>query len=88
LVEGKFKKRHQEHGDDEEFQVKRDQTHCIYLLYLVGVTLFNDKSVNCVDVTNPKYIRDLELVPDYACGAAALAHMYSLTAEPILRLHN
>lgn len=50
-----FKKRLQEHGDVEEFHMKWDQTPYIYLLYLVDVTLFNDKSVNYVDVTDLKY---------------------------------
>lgn len=36
------------------------------MFYLVGVTLFIDKSINYVDVTYLKYFRDLELVSDYA----------------------
>jgi len=38
----------------------------IYLLYLVGVTLFTNKSTNYVNVTYMKYFWDLELVSDYS----------------------
>jgi len=34
----------QEDGDIEEMRVKRDQVICIYLIYLVGVTLFTDNN--------------------------------------------
>ncbi|RHN50691.1 hypothetical protein MtrunA17_Chr6g0460271 [Medicago truncatula] len=50
-----FKKRLQEaddakeKGDNEEMQVKRNQTLRIYLLYLVWVTLFTNKSANYVE---------------------------------------
>jgi len=62
---GGFKKRlkevddTKEDGDIEEMQVKRDHTLRIYLLYLVCVTLFTNKSTNYVEVTYLKYFRDL-----------------------------
>jgi hypothetical protein len=54
----------------------RDQAVRIYLLYLVGITLFTDKSQNDVDVIYLRYFRDLDVVADYSWGAATLAHLY------------
>jgi len=54
-----------EDSDVEEMQLKLDQVVHIYMFYLVGIMFFIDKSVNYVDVTYLKYIRDLELVSDY-----------------------
>jgi hypothetical protein len=39
-----------EHGVTQEVQRLRDQAVRIYLLYLVGITLFTDKSATAVDV--------------------------------------
>jgi hypothetical protein len=47
-------------GDDDQMQEKRDQAFRIYLFYLVGVTLYTDKSATYVDVTYMKYLCDLE----------------------------
>lgn len=38
--------------------------------------LFTNKSANYVDVTYLRYFRDLELVSNYAWGAAAIAHLH------------
>jgi len=54
----------------------RDHVVRIYLLYLVGITLFIDKSATAVDVVYLKYFRDLDLVVGYSWGAAALARLY------------
>jgi len=51
-------------------------TQDVYFLYLIGITLFTDKSANAVDVVYLKYFRDLDLVAGYSWGAAALAHLY------------
>jgi len=59
-------------GDMVLIQKLQDQTLRIYLLYLVGITLFTDKSAYYVDVA---YLRDLELVVGYAWGVA-LSHLY------------
>jgi len=48
----------------------------IYLLYLVGITFFTDKSAYYVDVSYLKYFRDVSLVAGYAWGAAALSNLY------------
>jgi len=48
----------------------------IYLLYLVGITIFTDEIIIYVDVTYLKYFRDLELVADYSWRVAALSHLY------------
>jgi len=66
-----------EHGGmTEEVQKLRYQVVRIYLLYLVGVTLFIDKSQNVVDVVYLRYFRDLDLVVGYSWGVAAFAHLY------------
>jgi hypothetical protein len=57
-------------------QMKWDQPLCIYLLYLVGVTIFTNKSANYVDEPYLKYFKDLELVFDFSWGKATLAHLY------------
>jgi len=53
-----------------------DQVVRIYLLYLVGITLFTNKSTTVVDVVYLRYFRDLDLVDGYSWGVAALAHLY------------
>jgi hypothetical protein len=54
-------------GDiEEEVQKLRGQAICIYLLYLVGITLFTDKSSHYVDVVYLRYFRDLEVVAVYS----------------------
>jgi len=66
-----------EHGGvTEEVRRLRDQAVRIYLLYLVGITIFTDKSQNVVDVVYLRYFRDLDLVVGYSWGVAALAHLY------------
>jgi len=47
-----------------------------YLLYLVGIILFADKSAYYVDVAYLKYFRDLELVVGYAWEVVAISHLY------------
>ena len=51
-----------EHGVTRGVQSLRDQAVRIYLLYLVGITLFIDKSQNDVDVVYLRYFRYLDLV--------------------------
>jgi len=66
-----------EHGSvTQEVQRMRDQVIRIYLLYLVGITIFTNKSQNVVDVVYLRYFRDFDLVASYSWGAAALAHLY------------
>jgi len=65
-----------EHGVTQEVRRMRDQALNIYLLYLVGIMLFIDKSQNIVDAVYPRYFRDLDVVADYSWGAATLAHLY------------
>ena len=65
-----------EYGVTEEVRRLRDQCVRIYLLYLVGITIFTDKSQWAVDVVYLRYFRDLDLVAGYSWGAAALAHLY------------
>jgi len=65
-----------EYGVTEEVERLRDQTVCIYLLYLVGIMIFTDKSQWAVDVVYLKYFRDLDLITGYSWGVAALAQLY------------
>lgn len=61
---------------------KKDNDHAIqcaarvYLLYLLGCTIFSDKSGSRVSVTYLNLLIDLEAVHLYAWGAAALAFLY------------
>ncbi|XP_024632214.1 protein MAIN-LIKE 2-like [Medicago truncatula] len=65
-----------EYGVTEEVERLRDQAVRIYMLYLVGITIFTDKSQCTVDVVYLKYFRDLDLVSGFSWGAAALAQLY------------
>jgi hypothetical protein len=60
----------------EEVERLRDQAVRIYLLYLMGITIFSDKSQWAVDVVYLKYFRDLEIVSGFSWGVAALGHLY------------
>ena len=64
-----------EYGVTQEVQRLRDQTVRIYLLYLVGIMIFTDKSQWAVDVVYLRYFRNLDNVAGYSWGAAALAHL-------------
>jgi hypothetical protein len=69
--------RYTKKGKLEESNKFQDYTIRVYLLMLVGWTIFADKSkTNTVHLTYLKYFEDLEKVGDYAWGAAALTHMY------------
>jgi hypothetical protein len=72
-----FKERLKEQRDlAAEYGVTEEVRRCIYLLYLVGITIFSDKSQWAVDVVYLKYFRDLDLSAGFSWGAAALAHLY------------
>jgi hypothetical protein len=64
------------YGVTEEVRRLRDQAVRIYLLYLVWITIFSDKSQRAVDVVYLRYFRDLDLIAGFSCGVAALAHLY------------
>jgi len=51
---------------EEEVQKSRAHAIRIYLLYLVGITLFIDKSAHHIDVVYVRYFRDLEVVVSYS----------------------
>lgn len=55
-----------EYGVTGEVQRLQDQAVRIYLLYLVGITIFSDKSQWAVDVVYLKYFRDLDLCAGYS----------------------
>ena len=63
-------------GDMVLVRKLREQALRIYMLYLVGIMLFTNKSAYYVDVSHLKYFRNLELVTGYAWGVAALADLY------------
>jgi hypothetical protein len=65
-----------EGGMDEEVQRLRDQALRMFLLYLLGITLFTDKSSTYVDVVYLRYFRDLQVVSDFSWGATGLSHLY------------
>nr|XP_027191104.1 protein MAIN-LIKE 1-like [Cicer arietinum] len=52
-----------------------------FLLFLVGCTLFSDKSAFAVSVAYLECFRDLNSCGGYAWGAAALAYLYDNTRE-------
>ena len=66
----------EEYGVTEEVERLRDQAVRIYLLYLVGITIFSDKSQWNVHVVYLKYFRDLDICASFSWGAAALTQLY------------
>nr|XP_004514147.1 protein MAINTENANCE OF MERISTEMS-like [Cicer arietinum] len=52
-----------------------------FLLFLVGCTLFSDKSAFAVSVAYLECFRDLNSCGGYAWGAAALAYLYDNLRE-------
>ncbi|XP_045822299.1 protein MAIN-LIKE 1-like [Trifolium pratense] len=60
----------------EEANKFQDFAIRVYLLILVGWTIFADTSKNTVQLTYLKYFKNLEIVDNYAWGAAALTHLY------------
>jgi len=65
-----------EYGVTQEVRRLRDQVVRMYLLYLVGITLFTDKSTTVVEVVYLRYFRDLDLVANYSWGVARLVYLY------------
>ena len=52
-----------------------------YLLYVLGCTIFSDKSGNAVLATYLDLLRDVDSIGEYAWGAAALAFLYRQLGE-------
>jgi len=57
-------------------RIFKERIFRIYLMYLVGITLFTNKSTTYMDVAYLRHIKDLEIVVDFSWGAAALSHLY------------
>ncbi|KAK1285577.1 hypothetical protein QJS10_CPB20g00780 [Acorus calamus] len=47
-----------------------------YLLYLLGCTIFPDKTGTYVSVEHLQYLEDLDRVKEFSWGAATLVHLY------------
>jgi len=65
-------------NEDWEFAAKA------YLLYLIGCTIFVDKSATSVSISYLALFRELAVCGSYAWGAAALAHMYDKLGDASL----
>jgi len=55
-----------------------------YLIYLIGCTIFLDKSATLVSVSYLPLFRDLTVCGGYSWGAGALAHMYDKLGDAFL----
>lgn len=68
---------------DEESAREWYRTRCIraFLLYLVGSTLFSDKTDHGCSVVYLKYFDDLTTINQYAWGASALAFLYGYLGD-------
>ncbi|KAK2355316.1 protein MAIN-LIKE [Trifolium repens] len=68
----------EEHEKDPEddIQFYRDCTIRCFLLYLLGATLFTNKSTQYVDVIFLTYLQDLNVVNTWNWGASGLAYLY------------
>ncbi|GAU37261.1 hypothetical protein TSUD_319150 [Trifolium subterraneum] len=69
-----------ENNEDEEeetVEFLRDCTVRAFLLYLIGGTLFTNKSVQYVDLIFLSYLQDIPLINTWNWGASGLAYMYN-----------
>ncbi|GAU41518.1 hypothetical protein TSUD_302570 [Trifolium subterraneum] len=69
----------EDNEDEEEETVEfiRDCTVRAFLLYLIGGTLFTNKSVQYVDLIFLSYLQDIPLINTWNWGAFGLAYMYN-----------
>jgi hypothetical protein len=69
----------EDNEDEEEETVEflRDCTVRAFLLYLIGGTLFTNKSVQYVDLIFLSYLQDIPLINTWNWGASGLAYMYN-----------
>jgi len=56
----------------------------VYLLHLIGCTIFVDKSVTSVSISYLPLFCDLAVYSGYAWGVAALAHIYDKVGDASL----
>ncbi|GAU31987.1 hypothetical protein TSUD_359320 [Trifolium subterraneum] len=66
-----------EEEEEEVVQNYRDCTIRAFLLYLIGGTIFTNKSMQYVDVIFLTYLQDLSLVNTWNWGASGLAYLYN-----------
>ncbi|MCI05639.1 serine/threonine-protein phosphatase 7 long form-like protein, partial [Trifolium medium] len=64
-------------GDEQSCEKYRRYALRVYLMLLVGYTIFAGSSKNCVQLWFAQYFDDLELANTYAWGASALAFLYN-----------
>lgn len=68
-----------QHADCDDEQVVLHISHALrsYLLYLVGIVIFIDKSVTYTDVVYLRYFVDFERIHEYNWGLDCLVYLYS-----------
>ncbi|GAU38187.1 hypothetical protein TSUD_264130 [Trifolium subterraneum] len=69
----------EDNEDEEEETVEflRDCTVRAFLLYLIGGTLFTNKSAQYMDLIFLSYLQDIPLINTWNWGASGLAYMYN-----------
>ncbi|GAU10556.1 hypothetical protein TSUD_423620, partial [Trifolium subterraneum] len=68
-----------EEEEEEEEEVVQNYRDCIvraFLLYLIGGSIFTNKSMQYVDVIFLTYLQDLSLVNTWNWGASGLTYLY------------
>jgi hypothetical protein len=65
-----------EEATEEERQFYKDCTLRCFFLYLLGSTLFTNKSSQYVDVIFLTYLQDLDVVNTWNWGASGLAYLF------------
>lgn len=71
-------------GDSEHVMYHRACALRSYLLYLVGSSIFMDRSDYYLDVAYLRYFTDLKQIYEYNYGATCLIYLYSKLAEGCL----
>ncbi|GAU50435.1 hypothetical protein TSUD_134900 [Trifolium subterraneum] len=69
-------KAEEEEEEEKVVQNYRDCTIRAFLLYLIGGTIFTNKSMQYVDVIFLTYLQDLSLVNTWNWGASGLTYLY------------
>ncbi|XP_050897988.1 uncharacterized protein LOC127104888 [Lathyrus oleraceus] len=68
-------------GDDQQVALHRANVMRAYLIYLVGIVIFVDKSATYTDVVYLQYFQDFERIHEYNWGDACLIYLYSKLRE-------
>ncbi|XP_050878283.1 protein MAINTENANCE OF MERISTEMS-like [Lathyrus oleraceus] len=68
-------------GDNEQVGLHKVYAIIAYLLYLVGIAIFVDKSATYTDLVYLRYFEDFKRIHEYNWGTTCLVYLYSKLSE-------